>query len=357
MKDFFKDLKVVELASVLAGPAVGMFFSELGADVIKIENKTTGGDMTRSWKTETEDQDRSYSAYFCAVNWNKQHLFLDLNDSKDKSQVYELLKEADIVISNFKKNSAIRFGLDYKSIKGIKEDIIYGQIDAYPGNDERPAFDVILQAETAYLSMCGLSKGQYSKIPVALIDVITAHQLKEGLLLAIIKKYQTGQGSFVSTSLYESAIASLANQATNYLMNNKIPEPMGLLHPNIAPYGDLISCLDGKQVILAIGTDGQFVKLCKLLNIPKIATNSRFEKNQNRLENQVELNAILSKKIGGLESHDFLTACKKEQIPVGRFNNMEDLFENELAKSLILENLGDDGKMQRRVKSVVIKLS
>ena len=355
MDNFFKGLKVIELASVLAGPAVGMFFSELGAEVIKVENKTTGGDMTRSWKAEGELKERSYSAYFCAVNWNKKHLFLDLNVLEDKHEVYGLIKDADIVISNFKKNSAIKFGLDYDTIKAFKSNIIFGQIDAYPDGDERPAFDVILQAETSYLSMCGLSKGQYAKIPVALIDVITAHQLKEGLLLALLKRYKTGVGSYVSTSLYESAIASLANQATNYLMNDNIPEPLGLLHPNIAPYGELITCLDGKEVILAIGTDGQFFKLCSILDIPKIANNPRFSTNQNRISNQVELKAILAKKIGGISSFDFLTKCKTQNIPAGRFNNMKELFENESAKKMILEN-ESEGNKQRRVRTVAVRV-
>jgi len=355
MDDFFKGIRVIELASVLAGPAVGMFFSELGAEVIKVENKTTGGDMTRAWRTENESDERSFSAYFCAVNWNKQHLFLDLNELEDKQKVYGLIKDADIVISNFKQQSATKFGLDFNTVKAFKSNIIYGQIDAYPDGDERPAFDVILQAETAYLSMCGLSKGQYAKIPVALIDVITAHQLKEGLLLALLKRYKTGVGSYVSTSLYESAIASLANQATNYLMNENIPEPLGLLHPNIAPYGELITCLDGKQIILAIGTDGQFFKLCTILGIPKIANNPRFSTNQNRLTHQVELKAILAKKIGGLTSTDFLSQCKTQSIPAGRFNNMKDLFENETAKNMILENY-KEGFKQRRVKSVAVRV-
>ena len=103
MNSIFKNLKVIELANVLAGPAAGMFFAELGATVIKIENKSTNGDVTRSWKLPSENPKADSSAYFASVNWNKKSLFLDLKKESDKAVVLDLIKDADIVISNYKK--------------------------------------------------------------------------------------------------------------------------------------------------------------------------------------------------------------------------------------------------------------
>ena len=124
MQDFFKDLKVIELAGVLAGPSVGMFFSELGAKVHKIENKRTDGDITRQWKQKNEDPHSKSSAYFASINWSKEHLFLDLRNENEKSICLDLIADADILISNFKSSSAIKLGLDHESLKKLNENLI-----------------------------------------------------------------------------------------------------------------------------------------------------------------------------------------------------------------------------------------
>jgi len=148
-------LKVVELASVLAGPAVGMFLAELGAEVIKIENPKTGGDSTRNWKLPSENPDSNISAYFCAVNWGKQYKFIDLKTQEGKNQVYTLCKDADIVIINFKPNDAKKLGMDYDTLKSINPKLLFAELTGYGNNDTRAAFDVILQAETGYMYMNG----------------------------------------------------------------------------------------------------------------------------------------------------------------------------------------------------------
>ena len=182
MYGFLKDIKVVELASVLAGPAVGAFFSELGAKVIKIENKTTGGDLTRRWKLQQEPADRPIAAYYFCVNIGKEKRLLDLRTEKDRSEVYDLIREADIVVSNFKKSSVQKLGMGYEHLKAINPSIIYAQLSAFGPDSTRPAFDVVLQAETGFLYMTGEQGRGPVKMPVALIDLLAAHQLKEGIL-------------------------------------------------------------------------------------------------------------------------------------------------------------------------------
>ena len=197
MSAIFKNLKVIELANVLAGPAVGMFFAELGADVIKIENKTTNGDVTRSWKLTTENPNQKGSAYFASVNWNKKSLFLDLKDAFDKTKVLELIKDADIVIANYKKGDAEKLGMDYESLKKTNPKLIYAHISGFGEDSSRIAFDIVLQAETGFMFMNGTSESGPIKMPVALIDILAAHQLKEGVLVALIKRMQTNEGSKV----------------------------------------------------------------------------------------------------------------------------------------------------------------
>jgi crotonobetainyl-CoA:carnitine CoA-transferase CaiB-like acyl-CoA transferase len=235
----FKNLKVVELASVLAGPLTGTFFAELGAKVVKIENKLTQGDVTRTWKLPTESKENSVSAYYSAANYSKESLFLNVKDSSDYELLIEHIKDADIVISNYKPSTARKLKLDYKDLKPYNPSLIYAELTGFGGDDSRPAFDVVLQAETGFMYMNGEPHRNPVKMPVALIDVLAAHHMKEAILCALINKLKTGEGQHISMSLYECALASLANQATNWLMEGHIPQPMGTQHPNIAPYGDM----------------------------------------------------------------------------------------------------------------------
>ncbi|MBI2269461.1 MAG: CoA transferase [Bacteroidetes bacterium] len=295
MQKIFKNLKVVELANVLAGPSVGMFFAELGANVMKIENKLTNGDITRSWKLPEESTKAATSAYYASVNWGKRSLLLDLSSPKDKKKVIQLLRSADVVITNYKSGDAKKFGMDHASIKKINPEIIYAHISGFGSKDKRVAFDLVLQAESGFLSMNGTSTSGPVKLPVALIDILAAHQLKEAILIALLNRSHTGKGAYVGTSLYESAIASLANQGTNWLLAKHIPKPMGTLHPNIAPYGEIVTCKDNKQLVLAIGSDKQFSTLCIALNAGYILKDKRFSTNSMRIKNRRILLKILKK--------------------------------------------------------------
>jgi len=191
MNTFFKDLKVVELANVLAGPAVGTFFSELGAEVIKIENKLTNGDVTRSWKLPAENKNSLTSAYYASVNYNKQSIFVDLTNEEEKQKVYDLISNADIVISNYKPGDDVKLGMDYNSLKKINPTIILAHLSGFGEHVHRTAYDLILQAETGFMYMNGTHQSGPLKMPVALIDILAAHQMKEAVLMAIIKKIKT----------------------------------------------------------------------------------------------------------------------------------------------------------------------
>jgi len=336
LADYLNNLKVVELSSVLAGPAVGMFFAELGAQVTKIENKPAGGDLTRKWKLPTENPAASISAYFASVNYGKTHLLADFNNEKDITSVKEKIKQADILIVNFKKGDEEKFGLSYQDVMQLNPAIIYAHITGYGANESKTAFDVVLQAETGFMYMNGTSESGPVKMPVALIDLMAAHQVKEAILLALLKKQQTGKGSYVHTSLYASAIASLANQASNYLMGGFIPQPMGTLHPNIAPYGEILYTNDKKQVVLAVGTDIQFAALCQTLNLVPFITDERFATNTARVQNRETLHHFLNLAASQKNSQTLVELLLAHKVPHGRVNNMQEVFENPLAKKMIL---------------------
>ena len=353
---FFEGLKVVELASVLAGPAVGMFFSELGAEVIKVENPVTGGDVTRRWKLPNEAVDAEISAYYCCVNYQKKVRFVNLKTTGGQAEVYQLIKEADIVISNYTTQDALKLGMSYKTLAGYNPRLIYAHLTAFGEEIERPAFDVVLQAEAGYLFMSGEPGREPSRMPVALIDILAAHQLKEGILLALLRRQQTGQGAYVSTSLLESAIASLANQATNWLMAGFIPQPMGSQHPNIAPYGDIFLTRDQKALVIAAGTERQFQTLCRCLQLPELPNDDRFSTNAQRVKNREALNTFLSRSFLEYTREEALQILLAEEVPAGCIRNMQEVFEQPKAQAMVLEEPGPGGERTKRVKTVAFQV-
>lgn len=239
-------LKVLELASVLAGPGVGQFFAELGADVIKVENVKTGGDVTRSWKLASEKEGEDRTAYFCSVNWGKKSLAIDLTSEKGKDIIQKLAKQTDLIIVSYKPGDAEKLNVAYSQLKEVNTKLIYGQITGYGSDNSNVGYDAVIQAESGFMDMNGEKGGDPLKMPVALIDVIAGHQLKEGLLLALLKRERTGEGSFIEVCLIQAAVASLVNQASNWLVAKSLPSRKGSLHPNIAPYGESFETRDGK---------------------------------------------------------------------------------------------------------------
>lgn len=347
------NLKIVELASVLAGPDVGMFFAELGAQVIKIENKLTNGDVTRKWKLANEQKDTNVSAYFSSVNYKKKYLQLNLTDASDKTTAYKLIGEADIVICNFKYGDDVKLGFDYTTIKKINSHIIYACITGFGNKSKKPAFDVVLQAETGFMYMNGTPNSGPVKMPVALIDVLAAHQLKEGILVALLLKKQ---GVKVEVSLYDAAIASLKNQATNWLMNKHIPKPIGSLHPNISPYGEIFTTKDNKLIVLAIGSDKQFSNMLKVIGASAITTKPEYNNNQQRVIHRVELYKELQPYFAKLNSSTLTTSFEDKDVPAGIIKSLNEVFEDKNAQKLVVEE-HIENILTKRVKTVIFRIT
>jgi crotonobetainyl-CoA:carnitine CoA-transferase CaiB-like acyl-CoA transferase len=331
----FKDLKVLELASVLAGPSVGQFFAELGAQVIKIENLKTGGDITRTWRGRNESiNDRS--AYFCSVNWGKKSVALDLSTTSGKSVVQNLAQQSDVIIASYKPGDAEKLGVAYQQLSDYNKQLIYGQITGYGSDNDRVGYDAVIQAESGFMDLNGSPEGLPTKMPVALIDVLAAHHLKEALLIALLKKERTGAGSFVEVSLLEAAISSLANQASNWLVAQQEPKRQGSAHPNIAPYGESFLTRDGKRVLLAIGSNRQFSDLLSVLGL-NLGLDNRFSTNQNRVINRSVLQELLSAAIIKFDADVLMKQIHAMKIPAGIIQSLREVFEMKEAKKILLE--------------------
>lgn len=343
----FHHLKVLELASVLAGPSVGQFFAELGAQVIKVENKSTGGDVTRTWKSPLEKTD-DRSAYFCSVNWGKRSLAIDLTTDHGKQAVHRLASQADVVVASYKSGDDQKLGVSYDHFRSINPHIIYGRISGYGPLNDRVGYDAVLQAESGFMSLNGEEHGPPIKMPVALIDVLAAHHMKEALLLALLHRQRTGEGSLVDVSLIQSAVSSLVNQASNWLVGGFSPTRKGSLHPNIAPYGEWFLTNDGKKLLLAVGSDRQFADLCRLLQIDVLPI---FRTNTDRVVNRQKLSRMLEEKINQMSLSQLSAGIARFKIPAGVIQDIPEVFNMPQAQALVMEGDGLKG-----VKSFVAEM-
>jgi crotonobetainyl-CoA:carnitine CoA-transferase CaiB-like acyl-CoA transferase len=330
----FADLEVFDLSTVLAGPSVASFFAELGAKVTKIEHPIHG-DVTRTWRIPGEKQE--VTSYFSSINFRKAYITKDFTLSSDYSWLLEQLPTVDVLIMNFKYSDYLKFNLTKEKLHAINPRLIIGSISGFGDNSDRVAYDLILQAESGIMAMNGAPDGSPTKMPIALIDVLAAHQLKEALLLALLKREKTNLGSWVSVSLYDAAVSSLVNQASAFLMNGIIPTRMGSLHPNIAPYGEIFRTKDEKLVTFAVGSDRQFQTLCKVLGCELISSNLDYSTNEDRVKNRIKLMEELAPYVLMYEAKELSDLTLEHLIPLGIIKSLDEVFETLEAKALIRE--------------------
>ena len=349
----FHDLKIIDLSTVLAGPSVGTFFAELGAKVLKIEHPIHG-DVTNTWRLATEQDQLAQSAYYSSVNYGKELLKLDFQKEQDYARFLKELTDTDVVLMNFKKGDDIKLKLDPKTLWKHQPKLIIGKITGFGSENDRIAYDLILQAETGFMSMNGTPESGPTKMPVALIDVLAAHQLKEGLLLALLQKQNKGQ--LVSVSLYDAAVCSLANQASNYLMAQHVAQPIGSLHPNIAPYGEIFKTLDQKDITFAIGSHAHFEKLCQVLNLTTVLENPLYKENQLRVKNRIQLAKEIQLAVLERAAEELFNVLVAIGVPVAIIKNIAEVFNDNAAQSLVRAEV-IHGQNTKRVTQLAFQIS
>lgn len=349
-----KGLRVLELANVLAGPATGMFCAELGAEVLKLEHPQ-GGDPTRGWTVPEETPWGGVSAYFAATNWGKKSLTVDLTKNEGQTIAQGLAAKADVVIAAFKPGDDARLGVDATRLRAANPKLIYAQVSAYGIEDPRPGFDAVIQAEAGFMHLNGDPEGPPTKMPVALMDLLAAHQLKEALLLALLKRERFGEGSHIQIALFDAALASLANQATNHLVAGRNPGRMGSGHPNVVPYGTLYAAQDGKHFVLAIGTDRQFTALARALGLEGLAKNPRFATNGARVQHRDALDEILHRAFGAENSPTLERALAAAKVPFGPVNDLTEAFAHPRAQRTALTGVLANGQPLRAVSSLAFE--
>ena len=290
--------------------------------------------MTRTWRVANENTD-DRSAYFCAVNWGKKSIAVDLRQRAGQDIVRNLAIKCDIVISSYKSGDAEKLGVDFQTLSSLNPQLIYGQISGFGEHNPRVGYDAVIQAETGFMFMNGEPGGSSIKMPVALMDILAAHQLKEGILLALIERYKSGKGRYVHVSLFDAAVASLANQASNWLVAGVIPQKQGSLHPNISPYGEIFRTADGVEILLAIGSDRQFASFADIVGLGSEVLKS-YATNVQRVENRADLSLLLKDKVGSRDSATLIGSMQAAGVPYGLVHNLQELFQTDEAKALLI---------------------
>jgi crotonobetainyl-CoA:carnitine CoA-transferase CaiB-like acyl-CoA transferase len=355
--NFLEGIRVLELANVLAGPGVGAALAELGADVVKVENLRTKGDVTRTWKLPDEDPDTDISGYFSSVNWGKKSVSLDLLAPEGLEIIHQAARSFDIVLASYKPGDAEKLKVDYATLSRFNPKLIYAHLTGYGLQNDRAGYDAIIQAETGFTFMNGEPDCRPVKMPVALMDVLAGHHMKEAILLSLYNRERTGKGQYIDVSLFRSGITSLANQATNWLVGNCIPKAMGSDHPNIVPYGTIYYTSDNKPIVLAVGSDKQFTDLMAVLGEPEIAGDPKYRTNLLRVQNRNELQNMLIQLIARFERDRLLADLDHKKVPAGGVFNMQEVFDQPEARELMISGTTAYGRNIKGVKSLAFNMN
>lgn len=341
-----KGLRVIELARILAGPWMGQTLADLGADVIKVE--APEGDDTRRWGppfARNADGSNSDAAYFHCCNRGKRSVTADFNRADDRAFVTELIDHADVVIENYKMGGLRKFGLDYESLSARNPRLVYcsvtgfGQTGPYAS---RPGYDAIVQAMGGIMDLTGERDGEPQKIGVAFADLFTGVYGVVAIQAALTQRERTGRGQQIDMALFDVMVSVLANQAMSFLMSGTPPHRMGSAHPSIVPYQPF-AVKDG-HLMLAVGNDEQFRRLCDVLGLPSLKSDARYQHNADRVHHRDELVRTLGEALARRERDELLRQLEMASVPAGPINNVRQVFCDPqiLARGLCVE-LPDTG--------------
>ena len=326
-----KDINVLDLTRVLAGPTCTQILGDLGANIIKIERPITGDDSRNLGPPylDKNSKDQKESAYFLSVNRNKNSVTIDLTTKEGQELARSLVKKCDVVVENFRAGNLKQYGLDYKSLKKIKPDLIYCSITGF-GQDgpysKRGGYDYLVQAMGGIMSITGEKNGPPTKIGVGVSDIITGLYSCISILAALRFREKTSKGQSIDISLMDAQVSWLSYVAQSYLISKKIPMRIGNDHPSIVPY-QTVEAKDGLMV-LAIANNNQFKNFCNFAGLGKISKNEKYKTNSLRVLNRKSLNAIIKKTIKKKDISYWVKGLINVNVPCGPINNIEQVFKD-----------------------------
>ncbi len=332
-----KDITILDLSRILAGPYCTQMLADLGATVWKLE--PPHGDDTRRWGPPFEEGE---SAYYLSVNRGKKSIAVNLKTPEGQKIVRGLATRADVLLENFKVGDLQRYGLDYQSVKNINPKLIYCSITGFGQTGPRlsePGYDAALQAMSGLMSITGEADGAPVKVGVAVVDVLTGLHAAVAILAALHERQQTQQGKYLDISLLDVALASLVNQVQATLMTGQNPKRLGSAHPQIVPY-QAFETSDG-YFMLAVGNDEQYRRFCEVAERKDLWQDLRFQSNAARVEHRLELIAKLSSLTKTQTKTYWLELCKTAHVPASPINTLTEAFADEQSKARgLIEHLG-----------------
>lgn len=329
-------LRVLDLSRVLAGPWASQLLADMGADVIKIERPGSGDD-TRGWGPpylkDEAGNDTTEAAYYLAANRGKKSLTLNIAKEEAQEIIRQLIKETDVFIENYKVGDMARYGLNYEALKQINPRLVYCSITGFGQTGpmaDVAGYDFIVQGLGGLMSITGerddFPGGGPQKVGIAAADIMTGLYASIAILAAIEHRHISGVGQYIDMALLDVQVATLANMNLNYLCSGKVPHRQGNAHANIVPY-QVFKATDN-DIIIAVGNDSQFVKLCKVLGCPEYAADDRYAMNANRVRHREELLPLLQIRLARRSVEEWLNLLQPEGVPCGPVNSIAQTFEN-----------------------------
>ena len=359
MSEALKGIKVVDLSRILAGPWASQMLADMGAEVIKVERPKKGDD-TRHWGPPfikpAQGDEPAQAAYYHCANRNKQSIAIDITQAQGQKVIKDMIAKADVLIENYKVGGLEKYGLSYQQVKAINPKLVYCSITGFGQSGpyaHKAGYDAMIQGEGGLMSLTGEPAGSPMKVGVAVIDVMTGLYSANAILAALMARNHTEQGQHIDIALLDVQVATLANQAMNYLATDENPTRLGNGHPNIVPY-QTFATNDG-SLILAIGNDQQFEKFCHAAKCTELATDSFYQTNQLRVENRTMLIPILAGIIANKSTEYWVATLEAIAVPCGPVNTLEQVFKHpQVQHRKMVKQIPDkDGTLIKTVASPI----
>ena len=326
MKKALEGIKVVDLTSALNGPFCTMMMADYGAEVLKIE--PVFGDQMRTWGPI--DEESGESGFFCYVNRNKKGATLNLKTEKGKEMLWKLIKEADVLVENYKGGVTERLGIDYESVKKVNPNIIYASGSGFGQTSplkHRPCYDIVAQAMGGMANLTGFPETIPTKVGPSIADHVAGIYLYVGVATALVHRERTGEGQLVDVSMIDTIFSLLENSLVKYTMGGYIPERNGNIDPSIAPF-DIFECKDG-FVAIGVGNDRLFDKFCHTIDHTELLEDPRYETNDLRCQNyQPDLQNVIADWAKDYTKAEIEKIMDEAVIPCGPVLNVKEAIEH-----------------------------
>ena len=316
-------IRILDLTQVMSGPFCTMILADLGADVVKIENPESGDQTRKSWGYSVVGDD---SRAFLSLNRNKRSVVLDLKNTDDLEQFYQLVDTADVVIENFRPGVVDRLGVGYKSLRERNPRLVYASISGFgqTGPYARyPGYDLIAQAMSGVMSVMGEPGGAPIKSAIPLADLGAGMFCAIGILAAVRARDADGVGQYVETSLFESALAMSVWESTEFWSTGVNPQPLGSANRMSAPY-QAVATADG---YLTIGANNEKLwrLLCTVVGADNLTHDERFANNNLRMANRDALIVELEAKFRTRGTDEWVSDLLAAGVPAGPIRNYEEV--------------------------------